>query len=327
MLERLKAFEASQETEHADRRLLTVVCVRRRRSGAAIRRWIVRPSRSVEVDFHQTIDRLRKMLKSWHERNEAEKKSLITQARHLSTVEDTNAAIDGVKRLHALWKETGPVSQDQAQVLWNEFHDLCDAVYKRREQASKQYFAGLEAAKEQAIALCEQVEQAVSPSAAERMGANAKVREWHAAFDALEEMPRADARALRDRFERAISRYETSLADQDLRDAEAAESNLFEAARHIESYERAVMQGAPPAELRSSSDRCGRLSSPVFSAGRKAVCRRCSRHWRAPTQHPVRMTSRGRKLCGCCAFARKSSAQRPHQPTTRSCVGIIRCVY
>ena len=140
------------------------------------------------------------------------------------------------------------MSQDQAQVLWNEFHDLCEAVYKRREQASKLYFAGLEAAKEQAIALCEQVEQAVSPSAAERMGANAKVREWHAAFDALEEMPRADARALRDRFERAISRYETSLADQDLRDAEAAESNLFEAARQIESYERAVMQGAPPAD-------------------------------------------------------------------------------
>ena len=218
------------------------------------------------------------------------------------------------------------MSQDQAQVLWNEFHDLCEAVYKRREQASKLYFAGLEAAKEQAIALCEQVEQAVSPSAAERMGANAKVREWHTAFDALEELPRADARALRDRFERAISRYETSLADQDLRDAEAAESNLFEAARHIAVLRTCRDARCPADGLRSLFGTLRKVSSPVFSAGRKADCRRCSRHWRAPTPHPVRMTSRGRKRCGCCVFARKSSAQRRHPPTTRSCAGIIRCV-
>jgi hypothetical protein len=38
------------------------------------------------------------------------------------------------------------------------------------------------------------------------------------------------------------------LAQRDLRDAEAAESNLFEAGRLIRAYERAVIQNAPPAE-------------------------------------------------------------------------------
>ena len=38
------------------------------------------------------------------------------------------------------------------------------------------------------------------------------------------------------------------MAQQDLRDAEAAESNLFEAGRYIRAYERAVIQDARPAE-------------------------------------------------------------------------------
>jgi len=248
VLERLKAFEASQEAEHADRRLVTQVlreAPREWRSHSPVDR---EASRSAEIDFQLSMDRLRKILNSWYERNEAEKRALITQARHLSTVEDTTQAIDGVKRLHERWKETGPVSRDQAQALWDEFRDLCDAVSKRRERAYALYSAGLEAAKAGAVALCEQVEQAGSVSATERLAANAKIPEWHAAFDGLGEMPRADARGLRGRFERAISRYEAGLAQQDLRDAEAAESNLFEAGRHIRAYERAVMQDARPAE-------------------------------------------------------------------------------
>ncbi len=117
-------------------------------------------SRSAEIEFQQSMDRLRKILNSWYERNEAEKRSLIAQARHLSTVEDTTQAIDGVKRLQGPWKETGPVSRDQSQALWDEFRALCDAVYKRREQAYALYAAGLETEKAHAVALCEQVEQA-----------------------------------------------------------------------------------------------------------------------------------------------------------------------
>jgi hypothetical protein len=251
VLERLKAFEASQQTEQPDYDLVGQVlreAPREWRSHSPVDPDANRPA---EIDFHRTMDRLRKILNDWYERNEAEKRSLITQARHLSTAEDTTQAIDGVTRLHALWKETGPVSRDQSQVLWDEFRALCDAVYQRREQSYALHAAGLEAAKARAVALCELVEQAGSVPAAERLAAHAKIREWHAEFDGLGEMPRADARGLRDRFERAVSRYEAGLAQQDLRDAEAAESNLFEAARHIRAYERAVTQNAPPEERES----------------------------------------------------------------------------
>jgi hypothetical protein len=248
VLERLKAFEASQETEQADRRLLLQVlreAPREWRSHSPVDREAVRP---IQIEFDQAMDRLRTILNAWYEHNEADKKSLIAQARILSTVDDTTRAIDGVKRLNALWKETGPASRDHAQALWDEFRELCDAAYKRREQAYAQYAAGLEATKAQAIALCEQVEQAASASAEERVTANAKIPEWRAAFAALGEMPRAEARGLQDRFERAVSQYAARLAQQDLRDAEAAVSNLLEAGRHIRAYERAVTHHAAPAD-------------------------------------------------------------------------------
>jgi Domain of Unknown Function (DUF349) len=121
-------------------------------------------------------------------------------------------------------------------------------VYARREQAFAQYSATLEAAKTQAVALCEQVEQANSDAAVEKASAHARVREWHAAFDEIGELPRNDARGLRDRFEKAVAKFEAALEQQDKRDAAAGEANVFEAARHIRAYERTVMNAAPEAE-------------------------------------------------------------------------------
>jgi hypothetical protein len=248
VLERLKAFEAAQQGDQADFPLVAQVlreAPREWRSHSPVDRDASRPA---EIEFQQAMDRLRTMLNGWYERNEAAKKSLIAQAGHLSTVEDTTAAIDGVKRLNVLWKETGPVPREQSQALWDEFRSLCDAVFHRREQAYAQHSAGLEAAKTQAVALCEQVEQAAGEAAADRLPGHAKVSEWNAAFEALGELPRADARNLRDRFQRAVSRYEEGLARQDSRDTDAAESNALEAARLVRACERAVMQDAPSAE-------------------------------------------------------------------------------
>jgi hypothetical protein len=257
VLERLKAFEASLQAEQPDYPFILQVLREAPlewRSHFPVDRDA---GRAVEAEFHQSLDRLRAILHGWHERNADEKRSLIAQARHLSTLEDTTQAIDGVKRLQGLWKETGPVTRDQQQALWEEFRGLCDAVYQRREQAYAQYSAGLEAAKAQAVALCEQVEQALSTLAEERASAHARVREWQAAFDALAELPRTEARGLRDRFERAVARYDAELAQLDQRDAESAESNLFEAGRRIRAYERAVLQDAPATEreaLRSAAE-------------------------------------------------------------------------
>ena len=263
VLERLKAFAASQEAEDADRGLVAQVLREAPREWRHYSPVDRDANRAAEIAFHQALDRLRAVLNAWYDRNETEKSSLIARARHLSSVEDTTQAIDGVTRLHALWKETGPVSRERAQALWDEFRTLCDSVYKRREQAYALRAADLAATKAQAVALCAEVEKASSVSAAERLAAHTKLREWQAAFDALGELPRADARALQDRFARAVSQYEARSAQQDLRDIQAAESNLFEAARLIQAYERAVVQDAPPDEREAMKEAAERFIAAV----------------------------------------------------------------
>jgi hypothetical protein len=251
VLERLLAFEATQNVENPDWRLLASVL------SEAPQEWrryfpVDREAgRSVQEEFEVSMRRLQAKLEAWHEGNVADKQSLIKRARHLLTQEDSREAIDAVKRLQLLWKETGPVPSAQSQSLWNEFREVCDAVYQKRQQAFAEYAAGLEANKLKAMALCEEIERVAALSGTALLEAAAKISEWRDAYQALDEMPRTEARGLQDRFERAIELCKAQMAQQRVRDTEQSFRNLFEAARSINNYEWAVLQGAESSELES----------------------------------------------------------------------------
>ena len=248
VLERLKTFEANLDAEDPDYRHLEIVLREAPREWRSHSPIEPKANHAIEIEFHQSMERLRKVRKAWWDRNEAAKRKLIAQAQHLATAEDAASAVDEVKRLQASWKETGPLARNKSQALWREFRGLCDAVFKKREEAYTLHAADLEAAKTRAIALCDEIEEATGVSAEDRPASNTKISEWHAMFGEVGELPRTDARDLQNRFERAIARYRAKLAEQDLRDAEAAESRLLEAGRHIRAYERAVMLDATPEE-------------------------------------------------------------------------------
>ncbi len=255
IVNRLLALEASQQEEHHDRRLILQALREAPREF-----W--RPSpvereagRALHAEFDAVIERLRALLDAWHAANAAQRQALIAEAQSLLTLEDTLRAIDGVKSLQARWKVAGALPRDQDQVLWTEFRGVCDAVYKRRDEANAQFAAGLDAARTHALALCEQVEAAAATDESPRAEGMARAAEWRTGFEALGELPRGDARALRERFENAIARYEGRLSDHDRRAAAASVTNLFEALRHVRAYERAVDGGDEDRdELKSAAE-------------------------------------------------------------------------
>jgi hypothetical protein len=153
-----------------------------------------------------------------------------------------------VKRLQQQWKEVGAAPRDQEQRLWNEFRDHCDAVYQKRQQAHAEYAATLEANKVQAVALCEEAEAATGQSGPALIEGVGKIPQWRAAFEALGEMPRAEQRALHDRFERAFRLCQSNLLRQRTRDKEQSFANLLEAARHIHAHGWAAAQAIAPAD-------------------------------------------------------------------------------
>ena len=262
VLERVLAVEAGLDAEQPDHALIARAlreAPRDWRSHAPVDRDANRP---VEAGFHRALDRLRARLTAWHARNAADKQSLIAQAQQLATTADSALAVDEVKRLQARWKTSGPVPHAQSQALWEEFRALCNAVYERRQQEFAQQSAALELAKVQAMALCGQMDQASLEPAASRQSGQAQLREWQAVFDAIGALPRAEARGLRERFQRSKSRYEVLLDGLEQRAAEAVETNVVAAARHVRAYQRAVIECATSAELKAL-----REAADAFIAG------------------------------------------------------------
>jgi hypothetical protein len=101
------------------------------------------------------------------------------------------------------------------------------------------------------VALCEAAEQLAARSGSDLLDGAAKMAEWRAAFEAVGELPRAEERALKGRFERALERVKSSVSAQKARDKERSLQELLEAASLIHAYGRAVSQAAPVAECKA----------------------------------------------------------------------------
>jgi uncharacterized protein DUF349 len=262
VLERLRAFETAQSGENPDWRAVAAVL---REARQEWRRYFPvdrAAGLAVQEEFDASIGRLQGRLDAWYAQNVADKKSLIQRAQHLRAKEDSREAVDAVKSLQLLWKKVGAVQRDQEQQLWDEFREQCDAVYQKRQQAYAEYTAGLEANKAQAVALCEEAEQAAVRSGPALLEGVGKIPQWRAAFEGLSEMPRADERGLHDRFERAINLCQAQVSQQRAREKEQSFTNLLEAARRIQAYGWAVAQDA------ASSDREAlKQAAETFIAG------------------------------------------------------------
>jgi hypothetical protein len=211
--------------------------------------------RALDVEFFSALDRLRATVNAWYAANATDKQALIARAAQLATSPDLPRAIEDVKRLQAQWKTTGPAVHSQSQTLWDEFRAACNAVFERRQQELAGQTAVLEQAGSAAEDLCNQIEAACQEGPADRPGGEARLREWQNAFNALGELPRNAAHHLRERYQRAMSRYDSQIAGLEQRALEAAEANVLAAARQVRAYQRAVIEAdAARDELKAAAE-------------------------------------------------------------------------
>src|SRR5690606_19106064 len=168
---------------------------------------------------------------------------------------DLPQAIEEVKRLQSQWKATGPIPHARSQRMWEEFRAACNAVFARRQEEFAQQAARLEETRLAAEALCAQIEQAGQEGPADRPSGEAQLRAWQEAFHALGELPRDQARNLRERYQRAMTHFDSQIAGLARRDAQVMEANVRTAARHVRACQRAAMQGDPAREeLKSAAE-------------------------------------------------------------------------
>jgi hypothetical protein len=248
VLERLQAFESKQSGEHPDWRAIRAVLYEApqewRRIGPVDRRAI----RDAEVEFDASLGRLRGRLEAWQVQNAADKAALIERAKAWLEKLDGREAAEGVKTLQQQWREIGPAPREVEESLWNEFRGHCDDVFKKREQASAEHAAALESNKARAVTLCEEVELLAGQSGTPLLEGAKGFLQWRTAFEAVGELPRADARTLYSRFERAVHACETKVRAQRAQDAAQLLENLIEATQRIHAYGCAIANNATATE-------------------------------------------------------------------------------
>jgi hypothetical protein len=263
VMDRVRAFETAQSSEHPDWRVVAAVL---REAPQEWRRHspVERASgRALQREFDAAMSRLGQRLEAWHTSNAAEKESLIRLAGELGAKEDSRETVDAAKRLQLRWKEVGPARRDQEQSLWAEFRAQCDVIFQKRQQAHADHAASLEAGKARAAELCEEIERAAGLEGAEVLEGAKKIGEWRSAFESLGELPRPDRRSLTDRFERALRRVETAISQWRQRDKERSIVDFFEAGRRVQAYGWTAAQGRPcedcEALKRSAEDSIARV--------------------------------------------------------------------
>ena len=248
LLQRLAAFESGHDWERPDWRTV-IVALRESKQEWRRHSPVERAAgRALQEKFDTVFTALQARLDGEYSRNLQEKKSLVERAQRLVAAEDSRKAIDDVKVLQQKWKEVGLVPRDEGQRLWEEFRQHCDAVFQKRQQEYTDYNAGLEANKAKAAAVCVELEGIGASTGTALLEGAARIADLRVAFEGAGEFPRADARGLQTRFERALERCDKALVRQEASAAERSWSDLLDASNRIRAYREAVARNADAAE-------------------------------------------------------------------------------
>ena len=201
-------------------------------------------TKPVQEQFDTVVDALQGRLDAEYAGNIDRKKTLVQQAQRLVEESDTRRAIDEIKRLQAVWKNVGLVPHTEDQRLWEEFRKHCDAVFQKSQQAYSQAAAEAEGNKAKVLAMCAEAEQLAGVSGAGIFEGAARVRQLREEFGAIGDRPRADANALRKKFDRALEQFERAVGQQRSRDEEQRWDNLFAASNEVRLLQLATLESS-----------------------------------------------------------------------------------
>lgn len=91
--------------------------------------------------FKQVLAPLKAAITAFHKANSEQKSTLITQAQQQLSNDDIFAAIEQVKQLQQQWRAIGFAGSRQENKLWQEFRQINDQIFAKREQIKNQHQA------------------------------------------------------------------------------------------------------------------------------------------------------------------------------------------
>jgi exonuclease SbcC len=208
--------------------------------------------KNLDRRFHRIAQRLDERLSVEREREVQRRQQLIQQVQALADGPDLRAAIEAAKQAQAEWHPTVQAPPRQEQALWKAFRAACDAVFARRQ--AEQQAAGVERQDNLArkLALCEDIETLADASKEQLAQARARLQAAQHEWEVIGPIPKAEQRALAQRFEAAIRRF--ALHERSLRRTSTWDTfqHLYERAQSCARLEALLDQPADDAALASA---------------------------------------------------------------------------
>ena len=228
--------------------------------GTAIREWqSYAPTdrdanKPVQKKFDRLLDSLRSKLSAHQQQNAERKQLLIAQVDALLENSDKRAATEKVKQLQAQWQKVGVVPRKQEQKLWRLFRASCDAVFAQRHQQSVEFKAELNTHKGVAEELIKEVLTLGALSGKALLDGRTRVTECKREFSAVGNLPKAAVASINQRFQSAVTAFDTAMTNQLAQAKLQLWDNLFTASAMLGLAQTTSDESASDALLTKAQD-------------------------------------------------------------------------
>ncbi|KAB2936271.1 MAG: DUF349 domain-containing protein [Candidatus Contendobacter sp.] len=163
----------------------------------------------------KTLDRrFQRVLRQLDERLDAERnrefqrrQQLVQQVRALAESADLRVAIETAKKAQAEWHPTVQAPPRQEQALWKEFRAACDQVFARRQTEQQAADTERQDHLRRKRELCAEIEVLAVADSKQLAGARARLQAIQQEWEAAGPVPKAEQRALDQRFEAAVRQF------------------------------------------------------------------------------------------------------------------------
>ena len=228
--------------------------------GTAIREWqSYAPTdrdanKPVQKKFDRLLDSLRSKLSAHQQQNAERKQQLIAQVDALLENSDKRAATEKVKQLQAQWQKVGVVPRMQEQKLWRLFRASCDALFAQRHQQSVEFKAELNTRKGVVEELIKEVLTLGALSGKALLDGRTRVTECKREFSAVGNLPKAAVASISQRFQSAVSAFDTAATNQIAQAKLQLWDNLFTASAMLGLAQTTSDESASDALLTKAQD-------------------------------------------------------------------------
>ncbi|MFG1498453.1 DUF349 domain-containing protein [Saccharospirillum sp. HFRX-1] len=212
LVEQLKQYEALIQNGGTDIKELDRVLNMARQDWRRFSPVDRAANKGVQKAFDAAIKRLRAQLQDEQVDFRRAKEAIIERAQALLDEPDTRKATETAKQLQKEWQQVGTLARRDEQSLWKAFRVVCDELFARRGQQVEAFKAELDEHRRQAEALIEQLE--ALPKTDQPLTEKAQVEELKAQFRALGALPKAQQKALQERFNEAQHQFDAACREQ-----------------------------------------------------------------------------------------------------------------